>query len=64
MLRIRSHILYIPTDGIQLPSLFMHDMCHISEQLVQLSDTLFNIPYFRFSFDDQRFLEVDFVLRR
>ena len=50
MLRVRSHILHISTYRIQLPPLFMHNMRHVPEKLVQLSDTLLDIPYFRLSF--------------
>jgi len=50
---IRSHILYIPTYRIQLASLLMHNMRHISKQLIQLSNALLNISYLGFSLYDQ-----------
>lgn len=62
MLRVRSDVLHIAADGVQLSALFMHDMRYVPEQLIQLPDTLFNIPDLRFSLYDKRFLEVDFVL--
>ena len=53
MLRVRSHILYIPTDRIKLPALLMHNVRHVSEQLIQLPNALLNISYFRFPLYDQ-----------
>jgi len=38
-------------------------MRHISEQLVQFADGLLNVPDLGLALDDQRLLEVDFVLR-
>ena len=64
VLRIHCHILYVPAYRIELPSLLMHNMRHIPEQLVQLSDALLNIPDLRFPLHDQRVLEIYFVLRR
>ena len=62
MLRVRSHILHIPAYRIQLSSLLMHNMRHISEQFIQLSNALLDVSDFRLSLDNQRFLEIDFVL--
>ena len=60
---VRSHILHIPCDRIQLSTLLMYNMRNISKKLIQLSNTLLNIPYFRLSFNYKRVLEIDFVLR-
>jgi len=64
MLRIRSHILHVPTYRIELSSLFVHDMRHISKQLIELSNALLDIPYLRFPLHNQGLLEVNFILRR
>ena len=63
MPRIRSHVLHIACDRIQLSTLLMYNMRYISEQLIQLSNTLLNIPYLRLSFYYKGVLEVDFILR-
>jgi hypothetical protein len=49
---------------IQRLSLLVHHMRHVAEQLIELRDRLFNVPDLRFTLDDQRFLEVDLILRR
>jgi hypothetical protein len=38
-------------------------VCYISEQFIQLGDTLLDIPNLRLPLNDQRILEIDFVLR-
>lgn len=37
-------------------------MCHVAEQLIEFADTLLNVADLRFAFNDERFLEVDFIL--
>ena len=63
MLRIARHILNVPADRVQLSALLVHNMGHIAEQLVQLPNALLDITYFRFPLNDQRLLEIHFVLR-
>lgn len=48
---------------VQLPPLLVHDVSHIAEKFIEFPDRLFDIPNFRFPLDNQRLLEVDFVLR-
>ena len=64
MLRIRSHILYIPTNRIELPPLLMHNVRHVPKQFIQLANTLLDIPNLRLPLHNQRVLEIDFILRR
>ena len=63
MLRIRRHILHIPTNRVQLGPLLVHNVRHVPEQLIQLPDALLDIPNLRLPLHDQRVLEIDFVLR-
>lgn len=60
--RIPPHILHIGIDGIQLIPLLSNNMRHVSEQLVQLADTLLDVPDLGFPFYDEGFLEIDFIL--
>lgn len=62
--RIRINPLHILRNDIQLLSLLMHHVRHVPEQLVQLAHRLLDVPDLRLALDDQRLLEVDFVLRR
>lgn len=55
--------LYILFNDIELLSLFMYHMRHISEQLIEFADRLLDIANLRLALDDQGFLEVDLVLR-
>jgi hypothetical protein len=55
---------YILNNNIQLLALFMNHMRHISKQLIQLADTLFDIPDLAFALNNQVFLEIYFFLRR
>lgn len=43
-------------------ALLRHHGSHIAEQLVQFADTLLNVADLALALDDQRLLEVDFVL--
>lgn len=54
--------LNILLDDVELCSLLMHHMGDITEQLIQLTHGLLDVPDFRFALDDQGFLEVDVVL--
>jgi hypothetical protein len=49
-------------NNVQLCTLLMHHVGNITEQLVQLADALLNVAYLGFALDDQRLLEVDFIL--
>jgi hypothetical protein len=49
-------------NNIQLRALFMHHVCHIAKQLVQFANTLLDVAYLRLALDDERLLEVDFIL--
>ena len=60
--RIACDILDILANDIKLITLFMHNMRHISEQLVQFANALLNVANFGFPLDNERFLKVDFVL--
>lgn len=59
---VLGDILDIFADDIQLPSLFRNDVRNISEELVQLSDALFNVPDLCLTLDDQGLLEVHLTL--
>lgn len=54
--------LYILLYDIELSALLMHHVSDISKQLIEFADALFDIADFGFAFDDEGFLEVDFVL--
>lgn len=43
-------------------ALFVDNMRHISEQVVELADALFNVSDLAFSLDNERLLKVDLVL--
>lgn len=59
---VRIDIRDVHIDVIQHRPLFVYNMCHIPKQLIELSDTLFDISYLRLSLHNQRFLEINFVL--
>jgi hypothetical protein len=40
----------------------MHHVRNIAEQLIELADRLLDVADLGFALDDERFLEVDFVL--
>jgi hypothetical protein len=49
-------------NNIQLCTLLMHHVSNITEQLVQLSNTLLDVAYLGLALDDERLLEIDFIL--
>lgn len=59
---VLSDVLDILTDDIQLASLFGDDVRNISEQLIQLSHTLFNVPDLCLTLDNKGLLEVHLAL--
>ena len=59
---IVSYVLDNIGNDVQLFPLPVDQVGDVSEQLIQLTHRLFNVPNFRFSFDDKRLLEVDLVL--
>ena len=61
--RVRRRVAHIHLDRVQHGALLVHNVRHVPEQLVQLPDALLDVPNLAFSLDDERFLEVDFVLR-
>lgn len=60
---VHSYVLDVLRNDIELFSLLMHHGRHISKQFIQFPNALFDIPDFAFSFYDQRFLEIYFILR-
>lgn len=60
--RIIPRLRDILADHIQIRALLVHHVRHIAEQLVQLADTLLDIPDFGLALDDEGFLEVDLGL--
>lgn len=54
--------LNVVRNMIEHAALLMHHMRHVPKQLVQLADRLLDVPDLRLALDDQRFLEIDFVL--
>jgi len=61
---IRCRVLDIHFDSVEHRPLFMYNVCHIPEELVQFPNALFDVPDFRLPFDYQRLLEVYLILRR
>jgi hypothetical protein len=54
--------LHILLDYIQLRSLLMYHVRHISKQFIEFANTLLDVTDLGFALDDEGFLEVDFVL--
>lgn len=62
--RIRAHALDVLADDVELLALLVHHMGDVAEQLVELAHRLLDIADLGLTLDDERFLEVDLVLRR
>lgn len=62
--RIRAHTLDVLADDVELFALLVHHMGDVAEQLVELAHRLLDIADLGLALDDERFLEVDLVLRR
>lgn len=61
--RIIPHIFDVRANDIELISLFVNHVCDVPEKFVEFADGLLDVADFGFAFDDEAFLEVDFVLR-
>lgn len=61
---IVAHVFYVVRDRCELLTLFRHNLRHLSEQDVEITDTCFDIPNLLLTLDDERFLEVHLVLGR
>lgn len=62
--RIIACLHHVLRNNVQILTLLVYHMCHVTEQFVEFADALLNIANLRFALDDQRFLKVDIVLVR
>lgn len=60
---IISGDLYVVCDGVELLPLLAHDLRYLAEEHVEVANALLDVADLFLSFDNERLLEVDLVLR-
>lgn len=60
---VGAHALDVLADNIELLALLMYHVGDVTEQLVQLANRLFDVADLGLALDDERFLEIDLILR-
>lgn len=59
---IVTHIFHVIRNRSKLLALLGHNLSHLSEQHIEIADALLNVSDLLFTLDNERFLEVYFVL--